>query len=220
VSAVLGAYALIDRVDHHTAVGPCVVKIDGDDLPDPRTVYTRYLEIVELDPFNIALGDDSDVQVQISSDVGGVEALRRGEFGVGYVERFGFGPAARLVLREQGRVCAMIMLRRRAGEPDFGEAERRFLMMSHEFLETVHSIAVRKARAEGCVPDVARAYNLSAREQQIVELLASGHSNAEIADQLVITIGTVSRHLHRIYVKLGVSSRAQLASMVLRFSLS
>lgn len=50
---------------------------------------------------------------------------------------------------------------------------------------------------------------LSARELEVLALLADGSSNAEIADQLIITVGTTKRHVSNIYGKLGVGSRTQ-----------
>ena len=48
---------------------------------------------------------------------------------------------------------------------------------------------------------------LSTREIQVLELLAEGNTNAEIAVQLVISAGTVKRHLANVYTKLGVGTR-------------
>jgi LuxR family maltose regulon positive regulatory protein len=50
---------------------------------------------------------------------------------------------------------------------------------------------------------------LSERELEVLGLIAAGLSNAEIADRLVIAIGTVKRHVNHIYGKLGVQSRTQ-----------
>jgi LuxR family maltose regulon positive regulatory protein len=50
---------------------------------------------------------------------------------------------------------------------------------------------------------------LSARELEVLQLLAAGMSNPQIADELVIALSTVKTHVNRIYAKLGVSSRAQ-----------
>lgn len=47
------------------------------------------------------------------------------------------------------------------------------------------------------------------RERAVFQLLVRGLSNAEIAQELIITVGTVKRHLNSIYGKLGVNSRAQ-----------
>jgi two-component system response regulator NreC len=51
---------------------------------------------------------------------------------------------------------------------------------------------------------------LSAREREIVMLLASGYTNREIAERLVLSIRTVEWHRARIQWKLGVSGRAAL----------
>jgi RNA polymerase sigma factor (sigma-70 family) len=50
---------------------------------------------------------------------------------------------------------------------------------------------------------------LSARENEILQLLAEGLLYKEIADQLKITIGTVSQHIHNIYDKLHVQNRTE-----------
>jgi LuxR family maltose regulon positive regulatory protein len=50
---------------------------------------------------------------------------------------------------------------------------------------------------------------LSAREIEILRLIANGLSNQAIADTLVIAISTVKRHINNIYGKLAVQSRTQ-----------
>lgn len=50
---------------------------------------------------------------------------------------------------------------------------------------------------------------LSSREREVLRLLAAGHKNREIADELVVVLGTVKAHINAIYQKLGVSSRVQ-----------
>ena len=49
--------------------------------------------------------------------------------------------------------------------------------------------------------------SLSTREQQILQLVARGCSNQEIANALVITVGTVKKHIEHIYLKLDARSR-------------
>jgi DNA-binding NarL/FixJ family response regulator len=55
---------------------------------------------------------------------------------------------------------------------------------------------------------------LSDRERQVARLAANGHSDLNIADALQITEGTVGRHLHNIFRKLGVSSRMELTDLL------
>ena len=51
---------------------------------------------------------------------------------------------------------------------------------------------------------------LSEREREILRLIAAGLSTNEIADELVITVGTVRNHIKHIYSKLDAHSRLQL----------
>ena len=48
---------------------------------------------------------------------------------------------------------------------------------------------------------------LTRRERQILDLVAEGKTNAQIAEQLWISGGTVRRHLENAYAKLGVHTR-------------
>jgi len=50
---------------------------------------------------------------------------------------------------------------------------------------------------------------LTTREVEVLKLIEAGHSNQDIAEQLVISIPTVKRHISNIYSKLGVKSRTQ-----------
>ena len=50
---------------------------------------------------------------------------------------------------------------------------------------------------------------ITRREQEVLDLIAAGLSNQEIADELIISVGTVKRHTVNIYGKLGVNRRTQ-----------
>jgi len=52
---------------------------------------------------------------------------------------------------------------------------------------------------------------LTPGEQRAAELVASGLSNKEVAAQLYVSVYTVEAHLSRVYAKLGIRSRGQLA---------
>ncbi len=50
---------------------------------------------------------------------------------------------------------------------------------------------------------------LTAREQQVLDLIADGLTNREISCDLFISESTVENHIHHIYEKLRISNRAQ-----------
>lgn len=60
---------------------------------------------------------------------------------------------------------------------------------------------------------------LTRREAQVLELLAAGRTNHEIAVQLVVSIHTVERHLQNAYRKIGVRNRADAAAYIVRTEL-
>ncbi|NMO53996.1 AAA family ATPase [Actinoplanes sp. TBRC 11911] len=57
---------------------------------------------------------------------------------------------------------------------------------------------------------------LTPQELQVARLVAEGLSNREIAGRLFVSPRTISSHLYRIYPKVGVSSRTELATVVTR----
>ena len=61
---------------------------------------------------------------------------------------------------------------------------------------------------ERSAPASASAARLSAREREVLGLVAAGHTNREIATALVLSEHTVRRHVENIFAKLGVGSRA------------
>jgi DNA-binding NarL/FixJ family response regulator len=60
-----------------------------------------------------------------------------------------------------------------------------------------------------------RAATLTLREQEVCRLLAMGHTNAEVAEQLVISQRTVETHRAKVMAKLGLQTRAELVRFAL-----
>jgi NarL family two-component system response regulator LiaR len=93
--------------------------------------------------------------------------------------------------------------------------------------------AIRSANAGGTIlaPEAAQAlikgkttpqkpgYDLSAREKEVLALVAEGLRNDEIAERLVISTNTVRKHVSACMSKLGASNRAQAAALAVRYQL-
>jgi DNA-binding CsgD family transcriptional regulator len=70
-----------------------------------------------------------------------------------------------------------------------------------------------RAEPPTIAPDSALAATLSDRERQVFERLVLGASNAEIADELVITVETAKTHVKRILRKIGAINRSEAIAL-------
>lgn len=57
-------------------------------------------------------------------------------------------------------------------------------------------------------------YQITRREQEVIEQICLGKTNQQIADTLFISLQTVKDHTHRIYTKVGINSRMRLMRMI------
>jgi pimeloyl-ACP methyl ester carboxylesterase/DNA-binding CsgD family transcriptional regulator len=106
-------------------------------------------------------------------------------------------PGARLILLESANHILL------ADEP----AWQYFLSELYAFLGTGPPAAPRAEVAD-----------LTARELEVLELVAAGLTNDAIAERLYLSARTVERHLSNIYAKLGVSGKAGRAAAAARFT--
>src|SRR5215472_2134665 len=82
--------------------------------------------------------------------------------------------------------------------PEFSERDRALLVLLRPHLHQAYLDAERRRRP---VPQ------LTPRQNDLLRLVAAGHTNTQIARRLGISEGTVRTHLENIYARLGVSSR-------------
>lgn len=86
---------------------------------------------------------------------------------------------------------------------DFSDRDVAVLQLVAPHLARIHELS----RLRGALkPD--NRERLTAREAEVLELVAAGLTNATIAERLWISPGTVKKHLDNVYAKLGVANRA------------
>jgi two-component system, NarL family, response regulator LiaR len=87
--------------------------------------------------------------------------------------------------------------------------------------KTVVTEVSSRAEAEPFVPDEKKREDLSItpRELEILQLIAQGMSNKEIAEKLYISENTVKTHLSRVFDKLGAKRRTQAVQLGKEFGL-
>jgi DNA-binding CsgD family transcriptional regulator len=108
---------------------------------------------------------------------------------------------------EAARVRVLLGLACRAlGDDDTAALELEAARGVFERLGAAPDMAYLDSLASGAVSD--GAHGLTARELQVLRLVAAGETNKAIATVLILSDRTVERHVRNIFTKLGVSSRA------------
>lgn len=102
----------------------------------------------------------------------------------------------------------------RRGLPEFMYRDSRDQGASLTLSEAAE-LAITTAREIAEAPVVRVTGVLSEREVEVVQLVASGLTNAQVADRLFLSRRTVDAHLRRIYDKLGLSSRTEIVRYAL-----
>jgi len=115
-----------------------------------------------------------------------------------------------------------LVLFRAARSGDFGSRDRAVLEALRPHLLQLETVAaLRRQLTEALVPaaDGSTLFDtagLTAREREIVDLVAEGKTNAQIAAELWVAPSTVKKHLENVYAKLGVGRRTAAATMLRR----
>ena len=108
---------------------------------------------------------------------------------------------------DQGPACAALLRRIErspVGDPVKAHAER--LLTHFPFATPAGDLPIAPA---SILPSIEP---LTARELEVLQLIADGASNQAIADQLVLSIGTVKGHTNHILSKMGVRNRTEAAA--------
>lgn len=74
------------------------------------------------------------------------------------------------------------------------------------------TVIIEPAQAAEIAPIIVEAYDLSAREQQVTELVARGFNTNQIAAELVLSAHTVRDYVKTVFEKVGVTSRGELVA--------
>lgn len=94
-----------------------------------------------------------------------------------------------------------------------GDLARAIIAVGRGEIVLPPEIAVRSlmALAQGLPINQDKHEPLSERETEVLQMLARGHTNKDIAQALVLSVRTVEAHLRSIFAKLGVGSRTEAA---------
>jgi DNA-binding NarL/FixJ family response regulator len=137
------------------------------------------------------------------------------------------GVAAIRAIRREFPAARILVLTMRQGDEDVHQAleagARGYLLKGATGAEIIDAILAIHRGLKHIAPQAASALvervgssDLTAREQQVLEAMASGQPNKEIAARLGISEATVKAHVTSILDKLGVTDRTQAVTCALR----
>jgi DNA-binding CsgD family transcriptional regulator len=138
----------------------------------------------------------SDVPLKLSDFLTRVE-LRRNPFYNEFLRPRGIEFQMKVWLPAPPEVVRAFFFQRNAGRPDLDERDRAVLTLLRPHLGSIRERWERRHR-----PPL-----LTAREINVLELVAEGLTNAEVGARLVISPTTVRTHLENVFDKLGVHTR-------------
>lgn len=197
--------------------------------PDKRHIYVEDYQVGPylLDPFYLAC---------TRNQAPGLWRLRQfapdhfylGDYYLTYYQQTGLTEEIAFFIDLDDGAKAVLSLMRSTRNPAYSRDEMHLLDCAQPVVEQVVGEAWQLARAQSPRPaqdldykireafDQFGAHVLTAREQEVVQMLLRGHSSASVAEHLAISPGTVKIHRKNLYAKLGIGSQSELLGLFVR----
>lgn len=144
------------------------------------------------------------------SDSWPMSAFRKRAIFADYYQRIGIDHVVAVPIVSNPRMVMSFVLNR-AGH-DFADGERDLLNRMQPALANLYRVTSMTARLQR--EQASPLVSLTPREREILQWVAAGKSDAQIAEILGLSVRTVQKHLENSYVKLGVENRTAAAMMV------
>lgn len=179
-----------------------------DNIVPLAEAHLRYVrEVAGVDPFRVPPSSVGTIPDVLTTG----ELWVRAEFPVfvRYLVSIGVPHRAVLNLQLGGRMIAQVWIGRSDIGHEFDRADRRVLQSIHRFLQSAMAESFSFQQRVSFSP--AGIEGLTERESEVASRAALGSTNQEIARDLYISPATVKTHLHRVFRKLEVRTRVELA---------
>lgn len=187
---------------------------DGEDDEDDEGLYWT-VGPCPISDYRMRTGDLSAVRM---SDVIGRRRYHELPIYQEYFHPAGLDHMIDLGLPTAPRRHRSFILFRGTGAGDFSERDRAVLEVLRPQLCGLEAHAALRRRLSGALRlqggESSTCTELTPREREIVELVAEGKTNAQIAAQLWVASSTVKKHLEHVYEKLGVGRRTAAATLM------
>lgn len=200
--------------ERQTVARVSVFSAHACDAAAAAPLIRRLPDLEPIDPFTPRRAAAAGASVMWAADAGGPEQIAASMYGR-HLRRHGYGPPVTMYFRSEGRIVFGLVLLRTVESPPFEAHEIELLLQLRPFLETALTFTGAQVQESTHALPLA---GLTSREAEVAALVAGGLSNAGIAMDLGMSEATVKAHLTRVYAKLGLRTRTQLAVLLPRFT--
>lgn len=166
---------------------------------------------------------------ELQPDVVTLDLSMPGGAGLGLLERIReVAPAARVIVLSMHDDAAHVRTALAVGAAGYVAKSAaddaligaiRSVHRGRVFVDVPGSEGLSARRTGSTEPDASPLAALSAREREVLGLLALGHTNRAIAEQLALSVKTVETYRSRILEKLGLETRAELTRVAMELGL-
>ncbi len=153
------------------------------------------------------------------TDIIAEEYRKKTEFYQMFLEPNGIPYGAGIILRRHGKNIGIVNFFRNEDLGDFQEKDMFILdilksHVAHMLSRILDQPGVVAREEKAYILEASGQFGLSYREQEVLAKIDEGLSNAQIADQMGISISTVKKHVYHIFEKVGVNTRGQLRKVL------
>lgn len=213
-SMILGAYERLDPAERRCLLGAVVeIQLGAGDVPAARAAADELATLARAStmPMLRAVGEQAEAAVLLA------EGDARGALST---SRQAWRRWRDLEVPFEAARCRVIAARACRALGDDVSALMEFEAAQAEFADLGARHALAEVEAESAAMHAEHPGGLSAREVEVLRLVAAGATNRAIAGELYLSEKTVERHLSNIFAKLGVSSRAAATAFAFRHGLA
>lgn len=183
-----------------------------------RPKQLRYMEyFYKMDYVNY-ICDFSKTKVFRDTDILEESVRQQTPFYKEYMKPQGIPYGGGLVLAKHGKILGILNFFRSEETGDVTDRELRILEIIKDHLINILASSMSNSGtidgSKSWSMKELEKYQLSKREEDVLNCLMDGATNIEIAQDLCIAESTVKKHVYNIFTKLGVNSRMQLIQLV------
>jgi DNA-binding CsgD family transcriptional regulator len=198
--------AVVGYREREVATHRLLVRCDTATSRPPPEVVRAAARLCDQHPLGVSQRARERRALRLS-DVVAPGVLHRSAYYAEVLAPMGVEHQVRLWLPAPTGVARYLFVNRGAEEEDFGAHHCELLELLRPSLTTARARWEREGRSA--------ADGLTRRESEVLTWVARGLTNREIADALVVSPGTVRKHLENSFEKLGVHSRAEAVAHLL-----